>query len=258
MTHFPEEVSKGIRSAAEIIKAAHYTIVLSGAGSSTPSGIPDFRSTGSGLWTRFSPMEFASLTAFRHQPVKFYEWLRPLASEMLNAKPNAAHYAFADLGKKGIVKTIITQNVDGLHQRAGSTHVLEVHGSLETLTCSGCYRQYPSNGFIEPYIQEGRIPTCPKCNKFLKPDVVLFEEQLPKKVWLKSIEEVKTCDLMIVAGSSLVVMPVAALPMTAIENGAHVIVVNKDETYIDECADVTIHGDLADIIPELSREVLNG
>ena len=257
MTHLPEEVLNCIRCAAELIRAAHYTIVLTGAGSSTPSGIPDFRSAGNGLWTRFSPMEVASLTAFRHHPVKFYEWLRPLADEMLHAKPNAAHYAFADLGEKGFIKTIITQNVDGLHQRAGFMHVLEVHGSLETLTCSGCYRQYSSNGFIEPYIQEGKIPSCPKCNKFLKPDVVLFEEQLPKKVWLKSLEEVKTCDLMIVAGSSLVVMPVAGLPMTASENGAQLIVVNKDRTYIDERADVTIHGDLADIIPELAREVLN-
>jgi NAD-dependent deacetylase len=257
MTRLPEEVLKNIRLATEIIRAAHHTIVLTGAGSSTPSGIPDFRSAEDGLWTRFSPMEVASLTAFRHHPVKFYKWLRPLAQEMLNARPNAAHYAFADLEKRGIVKKIITQNVDGLHQRAGSADVLEVHGSFETLTCIGCYRQYPSEGFIEPYIQQGKIPSCPNCNKYLKPNVILFEEQLPRKVWLKSLEEVKKCDLLIVAGSSLVVMPVAGLPMTAVENNAHIIVVNNAETYIDECADVTIHGDLADIIPELAREVLN-
>ena len=257
MTHFPTEILDKIRTAAEIITAANHTIVLTGAGSSTPSGIPDFRSEGSGLWSRFSPMEVASLTSFRHHPDNFFEWLRPLAKQMLNAKPNASHIAFADLEKNGVVKTTITQNIDGLHQRAGSTNVLEVHGSMTTLTCIGCYKQYSSDAFIDPYIHKGQIPYCPGCNNILKPDVVLFEEQLPRDVWMKALEATFRCDLMIVAGSSLFVTPVAGLPMKAIENDAQVIIINKSETYVDERASVVIHSDMAKIVPAIAREVLD-
>jgi NAD-dependent deacetylase len=257
MIHLSANILESIRDAAEIIRASHHIVVLTGAGSSTPSGIPDFRSIGSGLWTKFSPLEVASLTAFRHQPEKFFEWLHPLASHMMNAQPNTGHISIAELEKKGIIKTTITQNIDGLHQRAGSKNVLEVHGSMDTLTCIGCYHQFSSDKFIEPYIQQGEIPYCPDCNKILKPDVVLFEEQLPRDTWLKALQATKNCDLMIVVGSSLVIMPVASLPTTALENDAQIIVVNKTETYVDCHSSVVIHEDLAEIIPAIAREVLN-
>jgi len=257
MTHLSVEILESIQRAADSIRESRYVVVLTGAGSSTPSGIPDFRSADNGLWTRFSPMEVASLTTFRYHPEKFFEWLRPLAKHMLEAEPNAGHIAFAELEDEGVVKSIITQNIDGLHQRAGSKKVLEVHGTMSTLTCINCYHQYPSDPVIEPYIREGIIPQCPDCNKILKPDVVLFEEQLPRNVWLNALDEIKNCDLLIVAGSSLVITPVASLPMTALENGAQVIIVNQSETYVDERSSVAIHYDLAEIIPEITREVLN-
>ncbi|MBU1662325.1 MAG: NAD-dependent deacylase [Chloroflexi bacterium] len=257
MTNFPIEISQGIRKAAELVRKARRTVVLTGAGNSTSSGIPDFRSADSGLWTRFSPMEVASLSTFRYHPEKFFEWLRPLASQMLNAQPNPSHIALAQLENSGYVKTIITQNIDGLHQRAGSQQVLEVHGTLNSLTCAGCYKQYRSADFIGPYIEQGKIPLCPECNKFLKPDVILFEEQLPVRTWLRAKDAVNTCDLLLVAGSSLIVMPVAGLPIRALENGAQVIVINKTPTYIDERSAVVICGNVAEIIPAIAAEVLD-
>lgn len=257
MRYIPPETLQSIQTAAELIRSAKNAVALTGAGSSTPSGIPDFRSPGSGLWSRFSPMEVASLSAFRYQPEKFFEWLRPLAAHILQAESNPAHIAFAELEIGGYIKNIITQNIDGLHQRAGSQAVLEVHGSLNSLSCTGCFQQFPSNGFIEPYITFGKIPVCPSCDKILKPDVVLFEEQLPIKPWLKAQKAAKTCDLLIVAGSSLVVMPVAGLPMEALENNAKIIVVNKTPTYIDQQSDVVLYGDVADILPAIATEVIH-
>ncbi len=184
MSNLSPKIQESIRHAVRIIKESQHGVALTGAGISTPSGIPDFRSAGSGLWSRFNPFEVASLTAFRTQPKKFFDWIRPLARVMRDAQPNPAHKALADLQKAGHIKTIITQNIDGLHQRAGAVNVLEVHGTFNTLTCVHCYEQQKAGGFIETFIDEGTIPRCPSCDNILKPDVVLFEEQLPIQVWL--------------------------------------------------------------------------
>lgn len=257
MNHLSIDYLTSIKKAADLIRSSNHVVVLSGAGSSTPSGIPDFRSSGSGLWTRYSPLEVASLTTFRHQPEKFFEWFRPLVAHILLAKPNSSHVAYAELERGGYLKTIITQNIDGLHQRAGSQYVIEVHGTLNSLSCIGCYQKIPANGYIEPYIHGGEIPRCPKCNKILKPDVVLFEEQLPITPWLKARETTRTCDLLIISGSSLVVMPVAGLPMMALENQAKIIVINKTPTYIDEESDIVLYGDVAEIVPAIAAEVIH-
>jgi NAD-dependent deacetylase len=247
---------EAVRQAALLIRDSKRAIVFTGAGFSTPSGIPDFRSAGSGLWTRYLPMEVASLSTFRYDPEKFFGWLRPLASHMLSAEPSLAHLELARLERSGRLRAIITQNIDGLHTRAGSQNVLEVHGTLNSLTCIDCYRQYKSDGFIEPYIAKGDLPHCPYCGHLLKPDIILFEEQLPLRTWRRAQQEAKSCDLMLVAGTSLEVMPSAGLPMHALENNARLIVVNKSSTYIDVRADVLIIGDVADIIPQITTEVL--
>jgi NAD-dependent deacetylase len=258
MATFTKEVSAAIRLAAEIIRQSRKMVALTGAGSSTPSGIPDFRSAGSGLWSRYLPMEVASLTTFRYHPERFFEWLRPLASHMWTAEPNLAHLALAELETQGHLKTIITQNIDMLHQRAGSSQVLQVHGSLGTLTCTGCYQQVPADEFIPAYVDMGKIPYCPQCGKILKPDVVLFEEQLPVRTWRKACKASESCDLMLVAGTSLVVVPVAELPSRAVEHGARLVIINQSPTYIDQRAQVVINGDVAEIIPAITAEVLNG
>jgi NAD-dependent deacetylase len=245
-----------IKKAANLISESQHAVVLSGAGISTPSGIPDFRSEGSGLWTRYDPMEVASLRVFRYHPEKFFAWMRSLALLIFQADPNAAHLALARLEQAGYIETVITQNIDGLHRRAGSQHVLEVHGSLQTLTCIGCYHQYESSGFIEPYLENGDIPHCPNCKDILKPDAVLFEEQLPYRTWLQAEQAIKSCDLLLVTGSSLEVLPVAGLPMRALENKAHLIIVNQTPTYIDDRADLVFNEDVADIIPQIAEEVL--
>ena len=256
MSELPETTWMGIRCATDIIRGSKRGVVLSGAGISTPSGIPDFRSPSSGLWSKYDPMEVASLAAFRYDPQKFYKGLRGLAGLVFAAQPNAAHMALARLEQSGYIHTVITQNVDLLHQRAGSKNVLEVHGSFRTLTCVWCFTQLNSEGYIAPYLEHGSVPLCPNCGHVLKPDLVLFGEQLPVRTWLKAQEASKSCDLMIVAGSSLEVLPVAGLPMRALENGAHLILINYSQTYLDVRADVVFHEDVDQILPSIVELVL--
>ncbi len=258
MPDFSPATLNGIHCAADIIRSSKRGAVLTGAGISTPSGIPDFRSTESGLWEKYDPFEVASLTSFRYHPEKFFDWIRPLALLMYGAQPNEAHFGITKLQQAGYIQTVITQNIDGLHQRAGSTNVLEVHGSMQTLTCIHCFHQVEGQGFIETFLKVGEIPHCPECGGILKPDLVLFGEQLPARTWLKAQEAARQCDLMIVAGSSLEVLPVAGLPMRALERGAHLILINKSRTYIDVRADVVFPEDVIDIVPRIVEEVLSG
>jgi NAD-dependent deacetylase len=251
------KILQGIEAAASLIQSVGNGVVLTGAGISTPSGIPDFRTPGSGLWTRYDPMEVASLSAFRYRPENFLAWFHPLAEKIFLASPNPAHYALAILEKAGYIHTIITQNIDGLHQRAGSSHVLEVHGTLESLTCIGCFRKYPADNFISNYIHDGKPPRCSACGKILKPDVILFEEQLPKKIWHKALQACNNCSIMLVAGSSLEVTPVATLPLYALEKHAKLIIVNQTPTYLDSRAEIILQGDVADILPLITQQVVD-
>jgi NAD-dependent deacetylase len=161
------------------------------------------------------------------------------------------------LEKAGYLQTIITQNIDGLHQRAGSKQVLEIHGTLDSLTCIGCYQKYPSKDFISKYIENGTPPRCPHCNHILKPDTILYEEQLPKQTWLQAERACQSCSVMLVAGSSLEVTPAALLPHRALENNAKLIIINNTPTYLDSRAAVRIQGDVADILPLISQAVIN-
>jgi NAD-dependent deacetylase len=251
------EVRRAIENAAGLIRSAGKGVVLTGAGISTPSGIPDFRSRGSGLWTHYNPMEVASLSAFRYQPEKFFAWFHPMAEKIFNALPNPAHHALAILEKAGYFHTIITQNFDGLHQRAGAKEVLEVHGTLQSLTCIGCFHQYPSDSYITKYVENGEIPRCPGCGQILKPDVILYEEQLPRQIWQKARQACYDCNIILVAGSSLEVTPVATLPLEALDRNAQLIIINQSSTYLDPRAEVIIRGDVADILPLISQEVLD-
>ena len=177
---------ENIAFAADLIRQSKYTVILTGAGLSTPSGIPDFRSSGTGLWSKDEPLEVASLSTFRTKPSLFFEWFRPLAGQMFEAKPNPAHQALADLEHQGYVKAIITQNIDALHQKAGSKTVIEMHGTMQTLTCTQCYHQVQAEAYIAVFVERGEIPRCPKCAQVLKPDVILFGEQLPQAAWFKA------------------------------------------------------------------------
>ena len=258
MKRFSNQTLATIDYAAELICKAERAVVLTGAGISTPSGIPDFRSSGTGLWSRVDPMEVASLLTFRYAPERFYAWFRPLASQIFNARPNAAHRALAKMEKAGRIHTIITQNIDNLHQKAGACHVVEMHGALRSLTCTQCFHQVTSKDYLKPFIEAGQIPYCPNCGGVLKPDVILMGEQLPQEAWLEALHNCRECDLMLVAGSSLEVMPVAGLPMQAIDRGAHLIIINNTPTYINIRADAVFLEDVVDILPAITKRVLNG
>lgn len=258
MKPFPASLQDGIQFAAELLRKAEHAVTLTGAGLSTPSGIPDFRSEGTGLWSREEPLEVASLSTFRMHPEKFYAWFRPLAAQIFDAKPNQAHLALAHLEKKGRLHWIVTQNIDMLHQKAGSSNIIEMHGTLATLSCTQCFQRVDSLPYLKPFIDEGKNPLCPHCGAILKPDVILFGEQLPQKAWQDAQRASRACDLMIVAGSSLEVLPVAGLPMEALERGAHLLIVNNSPTYLDVRADAVMHGDVADIIPEIVGQTLDG
>src|SRR5574341_1469863 len=251
MTHSTDDFL--YHTAADLLRGARYGVALTGAGISTPSGIPDFRSPHSGLWEQVNAMEVASIYGFRRNPEAFFAWIRPLARLMVEARPNPAHVALAQMEAMGVVRELITQNIDVLHTRAGSHVVYEVHGHMREATCGQCFRVFPTETFLSQFIETGAIPRCPDCNGILKPNVVLFGEQLPIEVLHEAQRAAADCDVMLVAGSSLAVAPVSELPMTALAHGAQVIVVNYEETYVDRRASVVIHDDVARTLPRIVR-----
>jgi NAD-dependent deacetylase len=243
-----------IEHAAALIRDARHMVAFTGAGHSTPSGIPDFRSPHSGLWEKDNPMLVASIWAFRLNPKTFYHWIRPMVKTLLNAAPNPAHRALAELEERGILKAIVTQNIDNLHQRAGSRRVLELHGHMREATCTRCYRVVPIDPSLEQAVLDGQVPRC-ECDGVLKPNVILFGEQLPIRVLNEAMEEARRCDLILVAGSSLEVTPAADIPFLAVESGAKAIIVNLQPTAFDQHADVVIHGDVSEVLPRLAEAI---
>lgn len=251
-----QDSDKLITRAAELLREADYAVAMTGAGHSTPSGIPDFRSPDSGLWAQVDPFAVASLIAFRLRPQDFYDWIRPIARLMLEAQPNPAHHALSRLEAAGLLKSVITQNIDGLHQKAGSQRVHEVHGHMRQATCIRCYQVEPADSLIEQFVDQGQVPRC-ACGGVMKPNVILFGEQLPLHVLTAARQDTSACDLMLVVGSSLRVEPVADLPLLALGHGARLIIVNYQPTHLDERADVVIHADLAEVVPRIAELAIN-
>jgi len=199
-------IDENVERAAGLLMQANFATALTGAGISTPSGIPDFRSLGSGLWEFTDPFQVATIYAFRQQPQAFYKWVRPLVRTVVNAEPNPAHYALAELGKMGIVGAVITQNIDGLHQRAESEAVYEIHGHLRQATCIRCYASVAAGPLVQAFIEHGEIPRCDACDGVMKPDIILLGEQLPARVVVAAQQAARRSDVMIVAGTSLEVV----------------------------------------------------
>ncbi len=229
-----------LEQAANLLSHAKHAVAFTGAGISTPSGIPDFRSPQSGLWNTSDPYKVASIWAFRNSPEDFFNWIRPLALNSGSATPNAAHRALAQLEELGMIKSVITQNIDGLHQKAGSRYVLELHGSAQTATCPACGRRHDKDYFHPKITAGNEIPKCKDCGQTIKPDVVLFGEELPQDIWNNAYNECLRADLMLVAGSSLEVSPANTLPETALMNGAILIINNLGNTFLDEKAKVLL------------------
>lgn len=215
------------------LKESNYTVVFTGAGMSTESGLPDFRSS-SGLWKQKDPSRLASTDALNHNVHEFIEFYRERVLGINEYKPHQGHLILAEWEKHGIIQSIITQNVDGFHQLAGSHRVAELHGTLRKLHCQSCGREYSS----EEYINEEYY--C-KCGGVLRPSVVLFGESLPEDAFHFASQESEKAELFIVLGSSLTVIPANQFPLIAKENGAKLVIVNKDKTQFDRYADLVIN-----------------
>lgn len=245
-----------IDQAIEILRQSRHAVTLTGAGLSTPSGIPDFRSRDSGLWEKHDPMEVASFTGFKQNPQAFYHWIRPLLDTIMAAQPNVAHQALAQLEAFGPLKAIITQNIDTLHSKAGSKTVHEIHGHLREVTCLRCYGIFNTDVVLSDYLASGEVPHCPSCNGILKLNAILFGELLPVSVLNQSRKHAQQCDVMLAAGSSLEVAPAGDLPLLAKQSGARLIIVTLSETHLDYLADVVIHADVVDVLPQLAAPFL--
>ncbi|HEY7018452.1 MAG TPA: NAD-dependent deacylase [Gaiellaceae bacterium] len=232
---------------AELIRRLQPCVVLTGAGVSTESGIPDFRSP-TGLWARFDPLEYGSIAAFRSDPLRVWSFYKPRVAMLTGAEPNAAHLALAELERLGFVEAVVTQNIDLLHGRAGSRQVVEVHGSIRTATCPGCGERYELERVLE-LLAEADAPACPACGELLKPDVVFFGELLPPEAIERATELARRARLLLVVGSSLEVFPVAALPAETIDAGGELAIVNRGPTQYDSQAALRIDGSAGEVLP---------
>jgi NAD-dependent protein deacetylase/lipoamidase len=224
-------------------------VVLTGAGASTESGLPDFRSPG-GLWAGVNPARVASLSAFRRDPEAFFAFYRARLETLEHAAPNRAHRAIATLEARGHVQMIITQNVDGLHQQAGSREVVEVHGNLREARCAECGR-IVSIAEMRAGLDPGAVPRCRWCGGVLRPNLVLFEELLPVDAYTRAEEAVRHCDVLLVVGSSLEVYPVAALPDLAVQQKARLVIVNRESTPYDPVAEVVLRGTAGPVLSQI-------
>ena len=225
---------------AELIRERQPCVVLTGAGISTESGIPDFRSPG-GIWAHYDPMEYATIEAFRRDPVKVWDFYGRRLGALADAKPNAAHLALAELERAGFVEAVITQNIDQLHDLAGSREVVEVHGSIKTASCSACRDRVAFDKVVR-LLEKAPAPACPRCGKILKPDVVMFGELLPPAAVDRAFELARSARLLLVVGSSLEVHPVAGLPYETLAAGGDVAIVNQGPTPLDDRAILKVDG----------------
>jgi NAD-dependent protein deacetylase/lipoamidase len=225
---------------AELIESRQPCVVLTGAGVSTESGIPDFRSP-TGIWAEFDPLEYASLDAFHADPAKVWRFYAPRFAMLTEAEPNAAHHAIAELERRGLVRAVITQNIDLLHERAGSRDVIEVHGSIRTSSCLSCGAAYPL-AEVAAQLETRDAPVCPACGSVLKPDVVFFGELLPEAAIDRAYALAEEAALLLVVGSALEVWPVAELPLVTKRAGGAVAIVNRGPTARDGDAELRIDG----------------
>jgi len=235
---------------AELMRDHQPCVVLTGAGISTESGIPDFRSP-TGIWRQYDPMEYATIDAFLADPAKVWDFYGKRLTAVAAVEPNDGHRALADLEQRGWVHAIVTQNVDGLHARAGSRTVVEVHGSLSTCNCLGCGTQVP----FEEALSGLPLPVCPACGGVLKPGVVMFGELLPEEAIGRAVRLASEAGLMLVVGSSLEVFPVAGLPFETLAAGGKVAIVNRCATQLDEHAAVRMDAGAGETLSVLSERL---
>ena len=236
-----------VNRVAELIKESKYTVVLTGAGVSTGSGIADFRTPGKGIWEKVDPFKVTSITAFEKNPQRFYHFYRPRIEMLTQVFPNPAHKAIARLEEMGYIKYLITQNIDNLHRRAGSKNIIEVHGTLREAICRKCGKIISSELLIKRIDKnKEKVPYC-ECGGAFKPNAVLFGEMLPDLD--SAIDQSMRADLILAVGSSLQVSPVNMLPQYCLDRGGKLVIVNFMSTYLDYLAEVAIKEDICDFLP---------
>jgi NAD-dependent deacetylase len=232
------------------LKESRYTVILTGAGMSTESGLPDFRSAGSGLSNTMDYGRIASTEALNQHVNEFIEFYRSRVMGLKECKPHAGHYILADWERRGIIRSIITQNVDGFHQQAGSRNVAELHGTLQQVHCQECGRAFPNDEYIDEHYR------CSDCGGILRPSIILFGEMLPEKAIDFAAAEAEKADLFIVLGSSLSVTPANQFPLIAKQNGAKLAIVNMEPTDLDFYSDEVINGKkVGELLKELDAEI---
>jgi NAD-dependent deacetylase len=246
-----------ITQVADMIAKAKSVVVFTGAGISTESGIPDFRGPG-GLWTKYDPDDF-TIDKFLGSPAtrkKMWQRLRE-GGLMEDALPNATHYSIVELEKMGKLLSLVTQNVDNLHQKAGSNPALirELHGNMQMLVCLNCRERYPIGMIKERYADSDQVPLCDHCRGILKPDVIFFGEALPQETLSQAMREAEACDVMLVIGSSLVVYPAAYVPIQARQAGAKLVIINKGPTEQDALADVRIDASAGETMTKILERI---
>jgi NAD-dependent deacetylase len=231
---------------AGLIRESACTVALTGAGISVPSGIPDFRTPGEGLWEKVDPMEVAHIDAFRRDPARFWSFYRPRLASLGAVEPNPAHEALAELERGGLLEAVITQNIDSLHLRAGSERVIEVHGTIRTATCQTCGASFNLEQLEGLFDPDDGVAICSGCLGYVKPDVVLFGELLPAEAMAEAEALAARAELMLCVGSSLEVYPVAGLPSTTLGRGGRLAIVTRGPTPYDGDAMARMDGDVVE------------
>jgi len=239
------QVTSAAEELAGLIRSSERVVALTGAGVSVPSGIPDFRTPGKGLWAKVDPMAVATIDAFHRDTKRFWDFYRPRFHDLADKEPNSAHEVLAELERRGLLEAVITQNIDRLHRKAGSEEVIEVHGSIATASCTSCPASYPLEQ-VESLFDADGIATCTGCAGKVKPDVVLFGEMLPAEAMARADELCSAADLLLCVGSSLEVYPVAGLPEVTLGRGGRIAIVTRSSTPYDGDAMVRLSGDVAD------------
>jgi len=239
-------ISTSAAQVADLLRSAERAVVLTGAGVSVPSGIPDFRTPGKGLWENVDPMEVAHIDAWRRDPDRFWSFYGQRFATLVDKRPNDAHRAIAELERRGLIRAVITQNIDRLHRAAGSDRVIEVHGSIESSVCLRCGGRQSLEEVGRQLAADDGAPECPACLAPLKPDVVLFGELLPEAALAEARQLALEADVLLCVGSSLEVYPVAGLPAIARGAGARLAIVTHGATPYDADADVKLDGDVVE------------
>ena len=247
-----------IRKATDLIRNSPKVIVFTGAGVSTESGIPDFRSPG-GVWQKYDPEDFyyQKFICSEASREKYWQMSREFYEPLKNAQPNAAHLAVVELERMGKLDCVITQNIDNLHQRAGTSpqKVIELHWTAVSVSCLSCRKKWPREEVQSWLLQGVRVPRCDACGGILKPDTVSFGQSMPPQETEEAFRRARSCDLLIVIGSSLVVQPAASVPLEAKESGAKLVIINRDPTYHDSYADVVIHASAGEVMNKILQNL---